>query len=86
VLSEKIISKEMCEKFFAPHSDDGDMGLGVYRWEEDGKVNLYYTVGGDFGVDFFSAYLPQNEMIVSALGNTEVNTFPLLKEIVKAFA
>jgi len=80
VLSDKIFSEEMRKRFFTPH---GDFGLGVYLDDKDGK-KIYYTVGGDFGVDFFSAYLPHVDIVVSAFGNSELNTFPMLEHIVEA--
>ena len=46
------------------------------------KNTLYYAVGGDFGVDFFTAYFPAENITASALGNTEVNTFPLLEALI----
>ncbi len=63
----------MRERFFTPH---GKFGLGVYLREDKGKT-AYYTVGGDFGVDFFSAHFPKTGITVSALGNTEMSTYPL---------
>lgn len=80
VLSDNIFSSAMREQFFTPH---GGFGLGVYLREENGQ-KAYYTVGGDFGVDFFSAYFPRTEIIASALGNTELNTYPLLKKLFEA--
>ena len=53
-------------------------GLGVYRYTHNNET-VYYAVGGDFGVDFFTAYFPKHKIVASALGNTELNTFPLLK-------
>lgn len=77
VLSDCIFSTAMREQFFTPH---GKFGLGVYLLKE-GNRNAYYTVGGDFGIDFFSVYFPQTEIIASVLGNTEMNTYPLFKQL-----
>lgn len=77
VVSDRIFSAVMRDKFFTPH---GKFGLGVYI-KEEGDRNAYYTVGGDFGVDFFSVYFPRTKMIASALGNTELNTYPLLEQL-----
>ena len=46
------------------------------------KNTLYYAVGGDFGVDFFTAYYPAENITASALANTEINTFPLLETLI----
>jgi len=84
VFSNKILSEKMTSCFLSPHviRDDEDKryGLGVYI---DGQSDnlVYYAVGGDSGVDFFTAYLPKQEIVVSALGNTEVNTYPLLEAV-----
>ena len=58
-------------------TDFESYGLGSYRYDD----SVYYAVGGDFGVDFFTAYFPQQKIVVSALGNTEINTFPLLYDM-----
>ena len=80
VLSDRIFSAGMRAQFFTPH---GDFGLGVYL-QEDGGRRMYFTVGGDFGVDFFSAYFPRTKIISSALGNSEMNTHPLLELLFEA--
>lgn len=84
VFSNKILSVEMTRLFLKAHvnmsGDDengGCYGLGVYRTGND-ENSVFYIVGGDFGVDFFSAYFPKQKIVVSALGNTELNTYPLL--------
>jgi CubicO group peptidase (beta-lactamase class C family) len=84
IFSNEILSAEMTESFLKPQITINDelgesYGLGVYRKITDGRVS-YYAVGGDSGVDFFTAYFPQPKVVVSALGNTEINTFPLLEE------
>ena len=61
--------------------DKEGYGLGVYIHKSD-KITFYYAVGGDYGVDFFTAYIPNKKLIISALGNTETNTFPLLEIVV----
>lgn len=58
-------------------------GLGVYRTGHD-ENTVYYAVGSDTGVDFFTAYFPRQRLVASALGNTELNTFPLLRAMLAA--
>ncbi|MCL2057299.1 MAG: beta-lactamase family protein, partial [Oscillospiraceae bacterium] len=82
VFSDKIFSADMRGQFLMAH---GGFGLGVYI-KEQGKQKVYFTVGGDFGVDFFSAYFPQTGTVVSALGNTEKNTSPLLEQLTNTLA
>jgi CubicO group peptidase (beta-lactamase class C family) len=80
VVSDKIFSSDMREQFFTPY---GRFGLGVYLREENNR-KVYYTVGRDFGVGFFSAYFPRTGIVASALGNTEMNTYPLLERLFEA--
>jgi len=85
VFDNKILSEEMTQLFLKQHvvidEECGESyGLGVYRNIEEGKIS-YYAVGGDTGVDFFTAYFPQSKIVVSALGNADINTFPLLNDL-----
>jgi len=88
VFSGKILSKKMTEAFLTNQvwmdEEDGESyGLGVYRFEQDGNM-LYYAVGVDAGVDFFTAYLPKQKIVASAFANTDnINTFPLLEGILE---
>ena len=86
IFSGKILSPEMTEAFLKPQAridEDESYGLGVYRHEK-GDDLLYFAVGGDAGVDFFTAYFPRAGLVASALGNTEKNTFSLLEELAGA--
>lgn len=81
VFTGQVLSEDMLQAFLEPHvmrSEKKRYGLGVYRYDS-GKGTAFYAVGGDFGVDFFTAYFPKQKVTASALGNTEVNTFPLLQ-------
>ena len=76
----RILPENVLQNFLEPHitRDDGrSYGLGVYRLDR-GLNTAYYAVGGDFGVDFFTAYFPKQKIVASALGNSEINTYPLL--------
>ena len=76
----RVLSGKMLRAFLAPQAQRGadrSYGLGVYRYGGEADA-AYYAVGGDFGVDFFTAYFPDEGITASALGNTEINTFPLL--------
>ncbi|MCL2409134.1 MAG: beta-lactamase family protein [Oscillospiraceae bacterium] len=90
VFANKILSEEMTQSFLKSQvmidEECGESyGLGVYRNIEDDKVS-YYAVGGDSGVDFFTAYFPESKIVVSALGNTDMNTFDLLDESFEVLA
>ncbi len=80
LMSEKLLSKEALQTFLEPQvkrNEFGSYGLGVYRQDRRNKT-VFYAVGGDFGVDFFTSYFPRQGIVASALGNTEVDTSPLL--------
>ena len=91
VFANKILSEEMLQAFLALQvmidEECGESyGLGVYRNIEDGNIS-YYVVGGDSGVDFFTAYFPMSKIVISAFGNTDdINTFPLLNEAFEILA
>ena len=89
VFSNKILSEKMTQLFLKPQvitNSDRDKCfsycLGVYRYAND-ENTVYYAVGGDYGVDFFTAYFPKHNIIASALGNTEINTYPLLEAMME---
>lgn len=86
VFANEILSEAMTEQFLKPQivrSEGKSYGLGVYR-SNQGDNLVYYAVGGDFGVDFFTAYFPKQKIVASALGNTEINTYPLLEALILA--
>lgn len=75
-----ILSETMLQNFLKPQvsrSERKSYGLGVYRFDNR-RDTAFYAVGSDFGVEFFTAYFPKQKLTASALGNTEVNTYPLL--------
>jgi len=69
IFANKILSVEITGFF-----------LGLYK---DDDYEVYFAVGADSGVDFVTAYFPQSKIVVSALGNTDMNTFPLLEELLE---
>lgn len=87
VFAGRVLEGEMMEQFLAMQvrrNAEKSYGLGVYRYEK-GESIACYAVGGDFGIDFFSAYFPAAGISVSALGNTEVNTWPLLEGLFSVY-
>ncbi|MDR2703005.1 MAG: serine hydrolase, partial [Cellulomonadaceae bacterium] len=88
VFANKVLPAEMTDQFLAPQVRMGKdeenstaYGLGVYvKNTNDNPV--YYAVGGDFGIEFFTAYFPKQRIVASALGNTELNSYPLLEAII----
>lgn len=80
IFGGRVLSPGMLQSFLKPQvarSEGRSYGLGVYLIQR-GQRTAYYAVGGDFGVDFFTAFFPDQKMSASALGNTEINTYPLL--------
>ena len=83
IFKGRILSERTLQDFLKPQvekNNGGGYGLGVYRYNKGENV-AYYAVGGDFGIDFFTAYFPRHKITASALGNTEVNTYPLLNAL-----
>lgn len=88
LFSHKILSEEMTCRFLHAQvamggsgEHDGHYGLGVYL-KRKGDHSVYYAVGGDFGVNFFTAYFPKQKIVASALANTEIDNYPLLHAII----
>jgi CubicO group peptidase (beta-lactamase class C family) len=84
IFANRLLSEDMTRQFLAlqvvTDEENGESyGLGVYRIKKADST-VYYAVGGDSGVDFFTAYFPKTEIVISALGNTNVNTYPLLEK------
>lgn len=80
VFAGRVLSENMLQIFLKPQvvrSESKSCGLGVYRFDT-GRDTAFYAVGSDYGVDFFTAYFPKQKLTASALGNTEINTYPLL--------
>lgn len=89
LMDGRILSARMREAMLTPRvrasarRRDLFCGLGVFLFEkEDGFIP--YAVGSDFGANCFTAWLPQAEMTVSALGNAEMDTWPLLMAVCEA--
>ena len=85
IFSNQILSENMTLSFLkaqvkmgGENEHNGSYGLGVYI-AGNGDNTMYYAVGGDYGIDFFTAYFPGQKIVASALGNTEINTYPILE-------
>jgi len=85
IFSNKILSAEMTSTFLKSHvarGDDKGYGLGVYICNNN---SVYFAVGGDSGVVFFTAYIPQHKLVASALVNVDgVDPFPLFEAVVES--
>ena len=88
IFSNEILSAYMTLSFLKSQismREDGEhsdcYGLGVYVKNKADSSSIYYAVGGDFGVEFFTAYFPNKRIVASALANTEISAFSLLKAL-----
>lgn len=84
VFSTILFSEDILKLFLKPQSvmnEAVSYGLGVYRFNHGEKL-FYYAVGGDAGVSFFTAYLPEKKIVISALNNTEINAYPLINRMI----
>lgn len=86
IMNCRLLSESMMKQFLTAQVTINEeygqyYNLGMYQYKKD-EMSVYYAIGGDFGVDFFTAYLPHNDIVVSALGNTEINTFPLFIKMI----
>jgi len=89
VVSNRILTKEMTDSFLNPYvmrngvnEDGGCYGLGVYIRSNE-KNPVYYAVGEDFGVAFFSAYFTKQRIVASMLCNTNIGIASLLNSLLK---
>ena len=82
-----LLSQSTKSEMLKPHTRMPDMGknvcygLGIYIIEKEAEPPRYCIVGGDPGVEFFSIYQPDTRTVVSVLGNTGKNTWPLFAAI-----
>ena len=80
IFAGQLLSEDMLQAFLKPQatrSKGKSYGLGVYQFDNGNDI-AYYALGSDYGVDFFTVYFPKQKITASALGNTEINTYPLL--------
>ena len=86
IFDGRILSETMLRAFLKPQvirDAQKSFGLGAYRFDH-GTGTVYYAIGGDFGVDFSTAYFPEEMLTVSAFGNAEVDTLPLLRMLMES--
>ena len=82
----RLLTQPMREAFLKAQvrrDREKSYGLGVYRLDRKGDT-VWYALGGDFGVDFFSACYPSYGLTATALGNTETDASSLLAALNKA--
>ncbi|MBN1877488.1 MAG: serine hydrolase [Anaerolineae bacterium] len=78
-----LISPTMRQNMLTPYTpmkEEGRnvfYGLGIYIIQREDGYTHYYIIGGDPGVEFFSLYQTEMHQIVTVIGNTGKNIWPL---------
>ena len=89
VFEGKMFSQSILEKFLAPHTVfediDGHFGLGVFVSDKEGD-KVYWHDGGDYGVNFCTAYCPGTGNILTILSNVGVNLLEFSEELIRLIA
>jgi len=85
IFSNKILSESMTQTFLKQQvmidEEDGESyGLGVYRSVDADKI-VYYAVGWDAGVSFFTSYFPRTDVTTSLLMNTNNGYYSLIWDL-----
>ncbi len=85
LIHKGFLNNDMCDKALSTQAiikDNRHYGLGFYvnHDEDDNKTN-YFLVGGDPGVDFYSYYFIESDVILTILANTSDGAWELLKEV-----
>jgi len=86
IFEGKVLSEAMTATFLKPHvvseedEEEGTVesyGLGVFHYQDGGEI-VYFAIGADSGVGFFTGYYPATKTVVSAFCNTGYNGSSLL--------
>jgi len=89
VFDGKLFSQSILEQFLTPRTVfediDGRFGLGVFVSEMQGKA-VYWHDGGDYGVNFCTAYCPDTGNVLTILSNVGVDILGFSEEMVGLIA
>jgi CubicO group peptidase (beta-lactamase class C family) len=92
LLGDQLVSRQMRERMLRIHAVDADnptnnYGYGVWITTDGaGQITRYAAIGGDQGVDFASALMPQYDSLVTVIGNTKGPTWTLFAQLCAAMA
>lgn len=84
LLENRLLSRATVAKMLAPHwhakseGDETHYGYGLWMEQEKGEARVYYMLGEDPGVAFFSGFYPAKRIQFSLMGNTVAATWPML--------
>jgi hypothetical protein len=87
LLGDRLVSKPMRERMLSIQGTDANdptdnYGYGTWiRTDEAGHIIRYAAIGGDQGVDFASALMPQHDSIVTVISNTKGPTWALFRHL-----
>jgi CubicO group peptidase (beta-lactamase class C family) len=87
LLGARLVSKPMRERMLSIQGTDANdptdnYGYGTWiRTDEAGHIIRYAAIGGDQGVDFASALMPQHDSIVTVISNTKGPTWALFRHL-----
>lgn len=90
LLSNQLLGEPMTSRVLAPQVEtklappESFYGLGVWINGEPNEIPSYFVTGFDPGVAFNSAYYPEQDVILTILGNTDRATWPVLKSLEQA--
>ncbi len=85
--THKLLGEQMTKSLLSPQLPTGDAppcthyGLGVWINQRDDQPLAYFVEGLDPGVAMRSAWYPEQELILTVLGNTAKAAWPLLDVI-----
>lgn len=85
LLGYRLLSRATVDKMLTPHwrtdpdDDEDHYGYGMWMEQKKGEARLYYMLGEDPGVAFFSGFYPAGRIQLSLIGNTVAATWPMLK-------
>ncbi|WP_207751250.1 serine hydrolase domain-containing protein [Anaeromonas frigoriresistens] len=80
----KLLSKSTTEKMLTPYinvSNNFYYGYGVWIIKENDGILKYYIMGQDPGISMISSVYPQSDIEVTILGNSELGTWDINREI-----
>jgi CubicO group peptidase (beta-lactamase class C family) len=90
LLSDQLVSQSLRERMLsiqATAADDPTENYGYGVWiktDGSGHITRYAAIGGDQGVDFASALLPQHDTLVTIISNTKGPTWAIFRDLCAA--
>ncbi len=90
LLGNQLMSKPMRERMLSVQATSADnptenYGYGVWiTTDRAGHITRYAAIGGDQGVDFASAWIPQHNSLVTVISNTKGPTWAIFRSLCAA--